>query len=274
MAPFPNLICDALLISDTIEFLKLRGGRASAISVVGAVMKINVREAALARTLAEGLAEKDARLAILNDDVVLVTNDDGDIDLRTADFVVIDLETTGAKAPPCKVTEVGAYRVSGGKICGEYHSLVNPETPIPPFISSLTGIDDSMVADAPAFRDISDELLTFIGDSVLVAHNAHFDVSFLNCEIGQVYVDYRLGNSQLCTVQLSRHLLPDIENHKLMTVARHFAIALENHHRASDDARATAEIFINLLGELQELGINALAPARKLGGRRRKWKTA
>ncbi len=274
MPPYPNLICDALLISETIEFLKHCGGRASAISIVGSVMKIDVREPALACTLAEGLVDRDARIRIDESDVVLAANDDGCLDLRNSEFVVIDLETTGAKAPPCKVTEIGAYRVSNGEINAEYHSLINPETEIPPFITSLTGINNEMVADAPTFREVSGELLEFIGGAVLVAHNAHFDVSFLNSEIGQVYLDYRLGNPQLCTVQLSRHILPHIENHKLQTVARHYDIKLENHHRAADDARATAQIFINLLGELNEMGINDLASVRKLGGRRRKWKTA
>ena len=100
---------------------------------------------------------------------------------------------------------------------------------------------------APRFRDVALEFLEFIGDSVLVAHNAHFDMHFLNHEIGRVYEDYRIANPSLCTVQLSRKLLPDIANHKLNTVASHFSIELLHHHRASDDARATAHIFVNLL---------------------------
>src|SRR5690606_17189618 len=122
-------------------------------------------------------------------------------------------------------------------------------------------ISDDMVEDAPLFSDIASDLLNFIGDSVLVAHNARFDMGFLNHEIGLLYEDYRLENPALCTVHLSRKLLPNIENHKLKTVARHYAVDLINHHRASDDAKATAHIFLNLLTDLQGRGINDLGSA-------------
>jgi DNA polymerase-3 subunit alpha (Gram-positive type) len=133
----------------------------------------------------------------------------------------------------------------------------------------LTGIDDEMVRDAPLFADIIDDLMQFIGDSVLVAHNAHFDMRFLNNEIRLVYGEYRLANPCLCTVQLSRRLLPDIANHKLKTVAEHYSISLVNHHRASDDARATAEIFVNLLGMLAEAGADTVASIKRVSSRRR-----
>jgi DNA polymerase III epsilon subunit family exonuclease len=177
--------------------------------------------------------------------------------------VILDLETTGAKAPPCRITEIGAFEVVDGKITDKFHTLVDPGMPIPQFITSLTGITDEMVAGAPRFADISDRLLEFIGDAVIVAHNSRFDMGFLNYEIGRVFEDYRLGNPSLCTVQLSRRLVPEIENHKLNTVARHFEIDLLNHHRASDDALATANIFLNLLETLNEQGINDLGSARR-----------
>ena len=151
---------------------------------------------------------------------------------------------------------------------GEFHTLVNPEVPIPPFITSLTGISDDMVRDAPRFSEVVDDFLRFIGDSVLVAHNSPFDLGFLNHEISLVHDECRVGNPALCTVQLSRRLLPDIENHKLKTVASYYSVDLINHHRASDDARATAKIFINLLKMLNEQGINDLGAARKFSQRR------
>jgi DNA polymerase-3 subunit alpha (Gram-positive type) len=126
----------------------------------------------------------------------------------------------------------------------------------------LTGITDEMVRSAPKFSEVADAFLKFIGDSVLVAHNAGFDMRFLNHEVGRMYEDYRLRNPSLCTVQLSRKLLPDIENHKLKTLAEHFSVALVNHHRANEDAYATARIFINLLDQLKTRGVRALGEAR------------
>jgi DNA polymerase III epsilon subunit family exonuclease len=121
-----------------------------------------------------------------------------------------------------------------------------------------------MVKGAPKFAEIADDFLRFIGDSVLVAHNAGFDMRFLNHEVGRLYEDYRLGNPSLCTVQLSRKLLPDIQNHKLKTLAEHYSVALVNHHRANEDAYATARIFINLLDELKSYGVHDVGTARAI----------
>ncbi len=107
------------------------------------------------------------------------------------------------------------------------------------------------------------DFLDFIGDAVLVAHNASFDLRFLNHEIGRMYSAYRVANAHLCTVQLSRKLLPDVENHRLKTLAEYFSVALVNHHRAADDARATAHIFVNFLDELDARGIRDLAAAKR-----------
>ncbi|MGI8409371.1 MAG: 3'-5' exonuclease [Pyrinomonadaceae bacterium] len=263
MPPYPNLICESLLINLTIDFLISIGGRASAVQVVDYVMKISSPEPNLARLLVSDLIGRDPRLSLYGDQVELINAHHERIDLSQTGFVVFDLETTGTKAPPCRITEIGAYRVRNGRVAEEFHTLVNPEMPIPPFITWLTGINDDLVRDAPKFRDIASEFLEFIGDSVLVAHNARFDMFFLNHEIGRVYEDYRIWNPSLCTVQLSRKLLPNIENHKLNTVANYFSIELLNHHRASDDARATAQIFVRLLKDMQIRGIRDLGSAKR-----------
>ncbi|MBA3352598.1 MAG: hypothetical protein H0U23_09275 [Blastocatellia bacterium] len=262
MLPHPNLISDSLLINATIEFLSSTGGRASAVTVVDYIMNIRKPEPGLARLLVADLVNRDSRLALNEDDVELVACDHDAIDLRDAGFVVFDLETTGAKTPPCRVTEIGAYRVRGGTIVDEFHTLINPEMPIPFFIVMLTGITDDMVRSAPKFADVADDFLRFIGDSVLVAHNSGFDIRFLNHEVGRIYEDYRVGNPSLCTVQLSRKLLPQIENHRLNTVAEHFSVELVNHHRANADAFATAKIFVNLLEDLANRGVHDLGSAR------------
>lgn len=264
MHPHSNLISDSLLINETIDFLISVGGTASAMSIVDYTMNIRNSSPALARLLVADLVARDSRLVLKDDDLELVEIDHDAIDLTDAGFVVFDLETTGAKTPPCRVTEIGAYRVRGGEIVEEFHTLVNPEAPIPFFITLLTGISDDMVKDAPKFREIADDFLRFIGDSVLVAHNASFDMRFLNHEVGRMYEDYRLANPSLCTVQLSRKLLPHVENHKLKTLAEHYSVALVNHHRANEDAYATARIFINLLEELKSHGVRDLGSARNL----------
>lgn len=264
MVPYPNLISDSLLIGETIQLLQSLGGRATAVKVVDYVMKIRKPAPDFAKMLVSDLVESDPRLS-LNDDIVELKSFDHDSrNLFETDYVVFDLETTGAKAPPCRITEIGAFRVKGGKITEEFQTLVNPETPIPIFISQLTGITDSMVKNAPTFREVADKFLDFIGDSVLVAHNAPFDMRFLNHEIGKIYTDYRVGNPHLCTVKLSRKLNRNVLNHRLKTLAEYYSVSLVNHHRASDDARATAHIFVNLLNEMQILGIKDLASAQKI----------
>ena len=262
MPPYSNLVSDSLLINLTIDLLVSLGGRASAVNVVDYVMKISKPDPSLARLLVKDLIDRDPRLHLDKDDVLLVENGHAARINETA-FVVFDLETTGAKAPPCRVIEIGAYKVRNWRIEEEFHSLVDPEMPIPAFISALTGISDEMVANAPLFAEVVPTFLEFIGDAVLVAHNAGFDMGFLNHEIGRIYESYRMWNPSLCTVQLSRGLLPQIENHKLKTVASHFSVELINHHRAGPDAKATAEIFIKLLEDLDSRGINDLAMARR-----------
>jgi len=262
MHPYPNLISGSLLTNLTIDFLVSVGGSAGAVDVLDYVMNIRKANPDLARLLVSDLVARDPRLTIDGDRVGFVAADHDAIELSDAGFVVFDLETTGAKTPPCRVTEIGAYRVRNGEIVGEFHSLVNPEVPIPFFITLLTGITDEMVRDAPKFAEVADAFLKFIDDSVLVAHNAGFDMRFLNHEVGRLYEDYSVGNPSLCTVQLSRKLLPNVDNHKLKTLAEYFGVELVNHHRAGADAYATARIFINLLDDLKVRGVRDLGTAR------------
>lgn len=271
MTPYPNLISESLLVSETVSLLRSFGGSASAVSIVDFVMKIRKPDREMARILIADLIDRDPRLKLNGEMVELADTGFENLELTETDFVVFDLETTGAKAPPCRITEIGAYRVKNGEVAEEFQTLLNPETPIPRFITELTGISDDMVADAPLFADIVGDLLSFIGDSILVAHNSGFDMRFLNYEIGRVFTDYRIANPCLCTVLLSRKLLPDIVNHKLKTVADHYSIDLVNHHRASADAYATAHIFVNLLAKLRTEGVTDLAAIRGLGSRKHRY---
>ncbi len=119
-----------------------------------------------------------------------------------------------------------------------------------------------MVARAPLFAEIVADLLDFIGASVLVAHNAAFDVRFLNHEVALVYPGRKMRNASLCTVSLAKRVVPDLVNHRLHTLAEHFGVTVRNRHRAPGDARATAEVFIRLLAILCEHGVRDLATAR------------
>ena len=263
MPPYPNLVSDSTLVQDTIDLLTCSGGRAAASEIVDAVFKLSHIDDELAGLLVADLIRNDRRFKLDNNTVELLQDDSYSRLLKDLDFVVVDVEATGAKKPPKRLIELGAYRIRGGRIVDKFLSLVNPEIPIPRFVMSLTGISNDMVRRAPVFADLAPQWLDFVSDSVLVAHNAPFDTSFLNHEISRVYPGHRMVNPHLCTVRLSRRALPDLLNHRLDTIANHFSIPIVSRHRAGSDALATAEIFLLLLTKLEDAhGIKDLAGAR------------
>jgi DNA polymerase III epsilon subunit family exonuclease len=263
-----NLVSDSILVQETVEMLRLCGGRAPAIEVVDLVLKIPKADVELATSLIADLVKDDHRIRVLDGSIIELTSDDGESRLLSeSDFVVFDLETTGPKTPSSRIAEIGAYRITNGRIAAEFQTLVNPQVPIPPFVARLTGITDEMVRDAPLFSQIAHAWLEFIGDAILVAHDSARDVAFLNYEVSCVFPGLRMNNSQLCTVKLLRSVFPDLANYRLHTVADYFDIPLVNHHRAASDARATAEVFILILNRLNETGVRDLGTARSL-----KWK--
>ena len=264
MPPYPNLVSDSTLVQDTIDLLTGSGGRAAASEIVDAVFKLSHIDDELAGLLVADLIRNDRRFKIVENTVELLEDDSRLRLLKDLDFVVVDVEATGAKTPPNRLIELGAYRIRGGRIVDKFLSLVNPEIPIPRFVAALTGISNDMVKRAPVFADVAPQWLDFVSDSVLVAHNAPFDTSFLNHEISRVYPGHRMVNPHLCTVMLSRRALPDLSNHRLDTIANHFSIPIISRHRAGSDALATAEIFIRILTKLDEThGIKDLAAARR-----------
>ena len=178
-------------------------------------------------------------------------------------YVVFDLETTGFSAIKDKIIEIGAVKVEGGKITDRFSTFVNPGVPIPFRITQLTGITDQMVMDAPGIETVLPQFLEFIGEAALVAHNASFDVGFIeqNCRYQDIIPDF----TSVDTVAMARILLPTLSKYKLNVVAGALHISLENHHRAVDDAGATAEIFIRFLEMLEEKGIHDLAHLNHFG---------
>jgi DNA polymerase III epsilon subunit family exonuclease len=201
----------------------------------------------------------------------LLCEDDECRQLGEADFVVFDVETTGPKTPPCRIMELGAIRVSRGRIVAEFQTLINPLMPIPPFIAGLTGINDAMVARAPTFDEVAADWLVFADTAVLVAHNATFDVRFINHELSMIFPGQRMVNPSLCTVSLARRVMPELPSFRLTALAEHFAVQHRSRHRAGDDARATAEVFLLLLESLRRHGVQDLAGARRF---KKQWSAA
>jgi len=263
MPPFRNLVSDSTLVQETIDHLRDCGGRAAATEIADSVFKISHLDAELASLLVADLVRDDHRFKVFDGQTVeLLTTNVETQPIEDLDFVVVDVEATGAKTPPNRLIELGAYRVREGRIVDEFVTLVNPELPIPRFVASLTRITNEMVKDAPVFAEVAPRWLEFVSDAVLVAHNAPFDTSLLNHEISRVYPGHRMVNSHICTVKLSRRTLPGLANYRLDTIANHFSINIHQRHRAGSDALATAQIFIRLLSRLNEHGVRDLATAR------------
>jgi DNA polymerase III subunit epsilon len=161
-------------------------------------------------------------------------------------YAIVDIETTGGLVKRDKITEIAIVLHDGHKVIDQYQTLINPERSIPAYISSMTGITDSMVADAPLFCEVAKEIVLRTEGAVFVAHNARFDYGFLREEFSRL--GYAYTRKQLCTVRLSRKLLPELKSHSLDSLIRHYALHVDNRHRALDDALATAEVFRRMTG--------------------------
>jgi len=264
MPPYSNLVSDSTLVQETLDLLRISGGRANALHIVDVVFKVSHIDEELAGLLVGDLVKDDRRFKVIDGQTIELQVDDCESRvLRDVDFVVVDIEATGAKMPPNRIIELGAYRIRGGKIVDNFITLVNPEISIPRFVISLTGITNEMVKQAPLFAEVAPRWLEFVEDAVLIAHNAPFDTNFLNHEISRVYPGNRMVNPHLCTVTLSRRAVPGLANYRLDTVADHFSIPIFERHRAGSDALATAEVFLRILERLDEYGVRDLAAVRR-----------
>ena len=184
-----------------------------------------------------------------------------DPELSTIPFVALDLETTGARPGIGKITEVGAVRIEGFRMIAKFSTLVNPLRPIPPMITRITGITPAMVADAPRIEEVMTSLLEFIEGAVIVAHNAPFDVSFLNYELHRLR-SRALGDGAVDTLPLARALAPGLANYRLGTVADAFGAPVTACHRALADAQAVGHVFVELVDRLQRHGVRRLDEMR------------
>ncbi|HLS03905.1 MAG TPA: DEDD exonuclease domain-containing protein [Actinomycetales bacterium] len=193
------------------------------------------------------------------------TFDDLGLTLAQATFVVFDLETTGGSATKSHITEIGAVKIRGGEVLGEFQTLVNPRVPIPPSITLLTGITDSMVVSAPGIEAVLPAFTEFIRGAILVAHNAPFDMGFLRAAL--VSHDYPPVRAQVIdTVRLARTLVTrdEVPNHKLATLARYFRVPTPPNHRALDDAKATVTVLNALFERAGSLGVTHVADLPQL----------
>ena len=177
-------------------------------------------------------------------------------------YVVFDIETTGFSPLSDRIIEIGAVKVVNGTITDKFSTFVNPDIPIPFRIEQLTSINDSMVLPAPKIDKVLPDFLKFCEGCALVAHNASFDVSFIAHNAEELGLPF--DPTVLDTVTLARVLLPQLNRYKLDTVAKALNVSLENHHRAVDDAGATAEIFVAFLKMLKERDISTLDELNKL----------
>lgn len=195
--------------------------------------------------------------------------------LSRLSYVVVDVETTGTSAGRGdRITELAAVVVRDGRIGRSFHTLVNPERPIPRYVTQLTGISWAMVRDAPRFGEVRDAVRDVLGDHVFVAHNAPFDWAFVNMELDRAG-GAPLENPRLCTVRLARRLLSHLPRRSLDHVTAHYGIAVDDRHRALGDAMATAQVLTRLLDDAFARGCDTWADLDRLlhpaAAARRRW---
>lgn len=179
-------------------------------------------------------------------------------------FIVFDLETTGFSNKNDKITEIGAVKVENFKIVDRFSQLINPEKDISYKVQELTGITNDLIKDKPTIEEILPKFIEFIGDSVLVAHNADFDMGFMQQKCREQNIEFK--NTSVDTLTLARTLLPHMKRFRLNLIAKELGIPLLNHHRAVDDAEATAHIFIKFLEMIKKKGAEKLSDVNMILG--------
>ncbi|MFV0376450.1 MAG: PolC-type DNA polymerase III [Mangrovibacterium sp.] len=156
-------------------------------------------------------------------------------------FTIIDIETTGQSYRDGKITEIALYKHNGIEVVDSFSTLINPECPIPYFITQLTGIDDNMVFGAPKFYEVAKQIVEMTEGSTFVAHNVSFDYKFVQEEFRRLGYDYK--RKTMCTVKLSRKYLPGHRSYSLGNICSDFRIEIDGRHRAAGDALATVKLF-------------------------------
>ena len=198
---------------------------------------------------------------MIDDEALMITNPK-DKKIDEEEFVVFDIETTGLNSHFNKIIEIGAVKIKAGRIIDRYSQLINPGISIPYHITEITSITNEQVANQPKIDEAIEKFVEFVGDAVLVAHNAPFDMGFIKRDIKE-YLNINLENSVIDTLQMARDLFPDLKKYGLGDLNKVLGLALENHHRAVDDSQATANMFIIFLEKYKEKGIEYLKDINK-----------
>jgi len=164
-------------------------------------------------------------------------------------YAVVDIETSGGRAQVDKITEIAIYIHDGRRVVDEFTTLINPEVSIPPFITNLTGINNQMVANAPKFYEVAKKIVLLTEGKLFVAHNAQFDYGFIQAEFKRLGYDYQ--RNTLCTVKMSRKIIPGLKSYSLGNLCQSVGIPINNRHRAAGDALATIKLLDLLLEKTQ-----------------------
>jgi len=188
---------------------------------------------------------------LVEDDIkIIIANQKNDSTIeKNGEFVVFDIETTGLSFKNDRITEIGAVKIKNGKIVDSINWLINPQMEIPQNIADLTGITNEMVKNSPVFSSIIEEIKSYFGEHPIVAHNASFDYTFMRNAFESL--GESIDNTVLDTVEMAKLVFPEFKRYNLKSLCKRLKINLESHHRASDDARAAAEIFIIMLGKYE-----------------------
>lgn len=160
-------------------------------------------------------------------------------------YAIVDIETTGGYAAAHGITEISIHIFDGNKVIEKFETLINPQQPIPRYIQAMTGITDEMVADAPLFEEVAESIYTLLNDKIFVAHNVNFDYSFVKSHLEQA--GFSIDARKLCTVRLSRKILPGFPSYSLGNLCHSLGIIMNNRHRAGGDTEATVKVFSHLL---------------------------
>ena len=251
-----------------VELVHARHGAVDAVDAARTLFKLERAPADLARSLLADVVAEDARLDWLGSRVGLAGNPHHETLIEEAELVVFDLETTGLSAARCRICEIGAVRVRALELADTFSTLVNPGTFLPGAIAALTGIQETELRRAPRVETALRRFLAFAGDVPLVAHNARFDVGFLDHAVDRM-TGRRCAATVVDTVWLARRLLHRrSERYSLRQLAHFFGTSERPCHRALPDAIATAEILVSLLGLAQERGARTIADVVELAAPR------
>jgi DNA polymerase-3 subunit epsilon len=251
-----------------VELVEARRGPVPADEAARTLFALASAPTALARSLLDDVVSGDARLAWRGASVGLASPPGADVALEHAHFVVVDLESTGLSPRTSRICEIGAQRVRALALEDAFETLVDPRVALPAVVTSLTGIRAEALRGAPRSQLAVRRLLAFAGDAAVVAHNARFDLAFLDREV-ELLTGRRIAAPVVDTVWLARRLLGErAKKVGLASLAHFFGVSTEPCHRALPDARATAEILVVLIGLAQERGARTLADLVELAAPR------